>query len=141
VTTKTSCWPVLATAAALLCGAPTTALAQFDHLLCQKIKDPTPKATYTVGINEVLSCLLKAPAKLECHRVFKSGVSPRPPGGGPIVDLNVGKFLCYKIKCPNVLNGTDSVTDQFGSRTVQDGTAKLFCTPASASGAFLDGGV
>src|SRR5262249_28414749 len=52
VTTKTSGWLLLATAAALLCGAPTTALAQFDHLLCQKIKDPAPKATYTVGINE-----------------------------------------------------------------------------------------
>ena len=103
--------------------------------------DPTPKATYTVGINEVLSCVAKAPAKMECRRVFKSSVSPSPPGGGPIVDLNVVKFLCYKIKCPTVLGGTDTVKDQFGSRTVQDGTAKLFCAPASPSGAFLDAGL
>src|SRR5205823_529236 len=79
---------------------------RLDPRMRPRRADPTPKATYTVGINEVLSCVAKAPAKMECRRVFKSSVSPSPPGGGSIVDLNVAKFLCYKIKCPTVLSGT-----------------------------------
>jgi hypothetical protein len=129
--------------AALLAGLairPSPAFAQFNHLACQKIKDPAPKATYTIQLNEVLPCTLKAPAKMECHRVLKNFVNPSPPGGGPIGDLNVGKFLCYSIKCSpkDAGGGTDTLKDQFGSRTVQVGAVKLLCAPASPSGAFLD---
>jgi hypothetical protein len=129
--------------AAVLTGLmvlPTLISAQFSHLVCAKIKDPAPRAAYQIGLNEVLPCILEAPAKMACHRVFKSFVDPQPPGGGPIGDLNVGKFLCYRIKCnPAAPGGSGSFNDQFGSRIIEEGNVKLLCAPASPGGAFLDG--
>ncbi len=128
--------------AALLMGLtvlPTLVTAQFNHLVCVKIKDPAARATYQIQLNEVLPCIVKLPAKMACHRVFKNAVDPPPPGGGPSGDLNVGKFLCYRIKCNPAAPGvTGSFKDQFGSRIIEEGKAKLLCAPASPSGAFLD---
>jgi len=119
---------------------PTVVFAQFNHLVCVKIKDPAAKATYQIELNEVLPCILKVPAKMACQRVFKNFVEPQPPGGGPSGDLNFGKFLCYRIKCnPRAPGGMRAFKDQFGSRVIEEGTVKLLCAPASPSGAFLDG--
>lgn len=68
-------------------------------------------------------CLVKVPAKLLCIDVQKAIVgNPLPPG------VLVQPHLCYKLKCRSV-GQTLSVADQFGSRSVDVGPAKLLCAP------------
>src|SRR5262245_50763705 len=119
-----------------------------NHLVCTKVKDPAPRASYTAHIvpsrmNDLVPCIIKVPAKMECQVTAKLNVNPPPPGGGPTTDIvsetGILRFLCYNTKCPRPEGADDVRTDQFGSRVLTLGPARLLCAPASPSGAFLDG--
>jgi len=142
---------LLLVAAAYVCflGQADRASAQlYDHIACVKVSDGAAKATYTADIGSPFGgstgCVIKVPAKVLCYSAVKQNVTPPPPGGGPSNDLGVTrKFLCYKAKCPNFLVGSlpASVTDQFGVHPISGKPTKafkMFCAPASPSGAFLD---
>jgi hypothetical protein len=115
--------------------------------VCLKIKDPAPKKSYTTHLvparlNDLLPCYVRVPAKMECQITAKTDVQPPPTQTGPTQDLlptGILRFLCYKVKCPKPVGPDDVRKDQFGSRVVALGPAKLLCAPASPSGAFLDG--
>jgi hypothetical protein len=117
-----------------------------NHLVCMKIKDPAPKASYTAHLvpsrlNDLDPCVIRVPAKMECQITGKLNVAPPAPATGPTQDLlptGILRFLCYKVKCPKPQGPNDVRNDQFGSRTVTLGSARLLCAPASPSGAFLD---
>src|SRR5215472_16072999 len=140
----------VAVACAYFLGGADTASAQLDysHIACVKVSDAAAKAIYTADIGSPFGgstgCVIKVPAKVLCYSAVKQNVTPTPPGGGPSDDLGVNrKFLCYKAKCPNFLVGTlpASVTDQFGVHPLSGKPTKafkMFCAPASPSGAFLD---
>ena len=116
------------------CVGPTC-----DHLKCYKVKDSAPKASYTANVNGLsveIGCTVKVPAKICCVPASKTAVTPAPPGGGGSGVPNT--FCCYKLKCPKQTLLPVTVQDQFGSRSVQPGTAKYLCAPSSPSGAFLD---
>jgi hypothetical protein len=119
-----------------------------NHLVCTKVKDPGPRGRYTAHLvparmNDLTDCIIKLPAKMECQLAAKTNVVPAPPGGGPTADIvdatGILRFLCYKTKCPRPVGPDDVRTDQFGSRVLTLGPAKLLCAPASPSGAFLEG--
>ena len=114
-----------------------------DHLVCAKLRDSVPRASYTVRLgpslqDDLVGCVVKLPAKLACQSTSKSAVTPPPPGGGPTGSLNRSKFLCYKLKCPTAANDFHTAKDQFGIHDIVLGTSKLLCAPASPGGAFLD---
>lgn len=116
--------------------APPSAAQIFDHLACSKVKDPSPRTVYDA---EVLSgdpmlafgpgCKVKVPAKLLCVDAQKTNVVPPPPGApeGPAAT----QYLCYTLKCPRT-RLPFTVTDQFGSRTLEVGNAKLLCAPVAS---------
>ena len=111
---------------------PSASRAQVpDHLKCYKIKDSAKKAIYTAdlgGLAPEPGCQVKLPAKLICVPTVKTNVNPTPPGAptGP----SAGQFGCYKVKCPKGVPPVVTLTDQFGSRTVQPSAAQLLCAPA-----------
>jgi hypothetical protein len=101
-----------------------------DHLQCYKVKDPAAKATYTADVAGLVlepGCRVKVPAKLTCVPATKSNVTPTPPGGGPSGVPN--GFNCYVVKCPRTVLPPVPVQDQFATRTVTPGPAKLLCAP------------
>src|SRR5436190_605416 len=82
-----------------------TAGAQADHLQCFKVKDATPKASYTAtltptdgGFPVAPGCIVRVPAKMLCIDVQKTITQGTPPGAGP--GNAAQKYLCYKMKCP-----------------------------------------
>ena len=102
-----------------------------DHLKCYKVKDSNAKVTYTANVNGLSAengCLIKVPGKLFCVPAQKTTVSPLPPGGGATGAPN--RFVCYKLKCPKATQAPITIKDQFGTRSVQPGTAKYLCAPA-----------
>ena len=116
----------------VLALAPSVAFAQPapDHLQCYKPKDSLKKATYTADVAGLIlepGCRVKVPARLTCVPVTKTNVIPTPPGGGPSGTPN--GFNCYVVKCPKSALPAVSTQDQFGSRTVTLGPAKLLCAP------------
>lgn len=136
---------LLIAAAALLSGAPPLEAQLLDHLFCVKVKDNAAKATYSVqtagDLISFTTCTLQVPARVACYRATKIAVSPPPPGGGPASPPTTAKaYLCYKIKCSNSNKGIqDLKTDQFGSHALTFAKNSLYCSPASPSGAFLEG--
>lgn len=101
-----------------------------DHLKCYRPKDPLRKATYTADIAGLAlepGCRVKVPAQLTCVPATKTNVDPPPPGGGPSGIPN--GFSCYQVKCPKVALPAVPVADQFGTRTVTPGPARLLCAP------------
>jgi hypothetical protein len=117
----------------------TTIPAAVGHLKCYKMKDPRPKATYTLdllaavgGFPNESGCTLKLGAKRICVEVSKQNVSPVPPGGGPFPPPNAGSvFISYKLKCPKQIVPSNVRVDQFGVSTVSVGTATELLVPAS----------
>jgi hypothetical protein len=108
----------------------TSAAAQQDHLKCYKIKDSQAKASYTANVNGLApenGCVIKVPGKLLCVAATKSNVTPTPPGGGANDPAN--SFICYKLKCPKGTLAPINISDQFGTRSAQPGTAKMLCAP------------
>ena len=128
----------LALAAIVLFTASTVAAQApppFDHLKCYKISDSIKK-TYKVDLvpqqappfSVETGCKLVVPAKLFCIDVRKTHVQPPPPltaNGATTHD-----FLCYKIACPQKIDFTQSVRDQFGQRPVKVKPPKMLCAPA-----------
>jgi hypothetical protein len=58
----------------------------------------------------------------------------------PVYGAQPGDRICYKVKCPNHPTN-QSVTDQFGTRTLSKFKASLVCTPAFRGPArFIDNG-
>jgi hypothetical protein len=115
-----------------------------DHLVCAKVRDSIPRASYTARLGpsaqeDLVGCIVKLPAKLACQSTSKTGVTPPPPGGGPIGALGHAKMLCYKVRCPTAPNTFNTVRDQFGIHNLRLGPSRLLCAPASPSGAFLEG--
>jgi hypothetical protein len=101
-----------------------------DHLECYKIKDSAPRTPYTAdlaGLAAEPGCQVKVPAKLLCVATTKSNVSPTPPEAGN--GSSVGRFLCYKVKCPKGAPDALTIRDQFGSRSVEPKVSKLLCAP------------
>jgi hypothetical protein len=138
---------IVAAAVIVMAARPSRAQVIANHLVCTKVKDPAPRASYTAHLvpsrmNDLNPCIIKVPAKMECQVTAKLNVNPPPPGGGPTADIvsatGILRFLCYKTKCPRPEGPADVRTDQFGSRVLTLGPAKLLCAPASPSGAFLD---
>lgn len=116
---------------------------QLDHLLCAKLRDSVPRASYTARLgpshqDTLAGCVIKLPPKLACQSTSKTEVAPPPPGGGPTGALNHTKMFCYQVKCPKAPNTFHTARDQFGIHNVVLGTSKLLCAPASPSGAFLE---
>jgi len=115
-----------------------------DHLVCAKVRDSVPRASYTARLgpsaqDDLVGCVIKLPAKLACQSTTKTDVTPPPPGGGPPGPLGHGKMLCYKVRCPAAPSHFGTTTDQFGIHHLSLGPSRLLCTPASPSGAFLAG--
>ena len=108
-----------------------------DHLACYKVKDTLPKQKFenvqllsNTGDTAPLSgCAIATGAKFCCDAVDKLGV-PAQPSGATDPGPALGKFCCYKVKCPNVAGGALRVTDQFGSRTLSiTKPPKIICAP------------
>ena len=139
---------VLAVIVYTAAAAPATAQVA-DHLKCYRIKDPL-KLAGTADLNTPqfgtdAGCILKN-ATLFCVPATKTNVTATDKATGtPITPLPVsgpqpGDRICYKAKCPNLL-ADQSVTDQFGNRTVSKFKASLLCTPAFKGAArFVDNG-
>jgi hypothetical protein len=119
-------------------------VAPQDHLVCAKLRDSVPRASYTARLgpsaqDELVGCVIKLPPRLACQSTSKTAVTPPPPGGGPIGALSHAKMLCYKVRCPTAPNTFGTVRDQFGIHNVTLGPSRLLCAPASPGGAFLEG--
>ena len=129
-------------------AAPTTAQVP-DHLKCFKVKDPLrPAGTADLNTPQFgadAGCILKK-AMLFCVPATKTNVTVTDKAtGNPITPLPVsgpdpGDRICYKAKCPNV-PADQSVTDQFGNRTLSKLKASLVCTPAfKGTARYVDNG-
>jgi hypothetical protein len=131
-----------ATALAFVVGGASPVGAQVaDHLKCYRVRDPIASVRYTANLQGLLpqpGCTVRARAAMLCVATTKTGVSPTPPGGGPSTPSPAGKFLCYRVKCARQTLPNQTLSDQFGGRTVTPRTTAMLCAPASPSGAFLD---
>jgi hypothetical protein len=138
-TTTTTSITTTTTTTSTTSTTSTTIPGAVGHLKCYKMKDPRPKATYTLdllaavgGFPNEPGCRLKVGGKQICVEVNKQGVSPVPPGGGPFPPPNSGSvFLSYKIKCPKQLVPSNVRVDQFGVSTITVGPASELLVPAS----------
>jgi len=143
-----------------LAWATASAAAQFaDQLTCYQVKDPLVLAG-TVDLTSpqlglAAGCRV-SPAKLFCVPSAKSNVAvtdrrtgaaitPLPVSApGPalgVLQADPGDRICYKVRCPTPAIGDQSVTDQFGNRTVSNFKVSLMCTPAfTGSARHVDNG-
>jgi cysteine-rich repeat protein len=104
-----------------------------DHLKCYKVKDSSARATYTADLHGLLAepgCQIKVPGKLLCVGTPKTNVQPSPPGAG--AGTQAGRFLCYKLKCPQAAWPPVDWADQFGARTLTIKVPKMLCAPEAA---------
>ncbi len=117
------------------CGPPCP--GQFDHLKCYKIKDPLKLR----GRVDLFSpqfgpedCRIHK-AKLFCVPASKRVVNAFDDSQ-PIDPLAVfgppapGDRICYQIKCRKPYPPDQLVTDQFGTRVIEELRPDLLCTPA-----------
>lgn len=136
------------------------AAAEFaDQLTCYQVKDPLVLAG-TVDLTSpqlgVAAGCRVSPAKLFCVPAAKSNVAVTNmrtgatitalPVSGPgpalgVLQADPGDRICYKVTCPTPAIGHQSVTDQFGNRTLSNFKVSLMCAPAFAGSArFVDNG-
>jgi len=134
----------------LIIGRPARAqvgLVGPNGLTCVRIKDSLPRGSYTGGALPGPAnlpwgaCTVRTPAVFACFPSVADGLTPRPPGGGPVG--SIGGYYCYKVHCDASALPGASGKDQFGnhSPTKAAGSPTYFCAPASPSGAFLEGDV
>jgi len=118
----------------IVVSATVTSGQTKDHLTCYRLaRDPQTHATYTADLDALVpqpGCRILVPAKMACVPTTKSNVQPTPPGTGGTGTPN--SFYCYKVKCPHVVLPTITGEDQFGSRIVTPGSARLLCAPLAA---------
>lgn len=112
---------------------PVAALAQTqDHMTCFAVKDSAPRAKYQATLTTDAGsqqCIVRAPATFACVPTAASNVTPGLPATGPSASA-AGAVLCYRAKCPKSAT-TESVQDEFGSRSVQVKASRFLCAPAS----------
>jgi hypothetical protein len=104
-----------------------------DHLRCYKVRDPL-SGSYRAdlsGLSVAPGCRITARAKLLCVEATKSNIVPTPPVGG--TGEPAGRFVCYKVTCPDAAVASIPWTDQFGSRLVQPLRTSLVCAPELGS--------
>jgi hypothetical protein len=139
---------VLGLGAWLFAASPVPAQVP-DHLKCYKVKDALSLAgtadldTPQFGADP--ACRVSK-AKLFCVPATKTGVAVTDRATGtlitplPVSGPQPGDRMCYKVRCPN-LPPDQSVTDQFGNRTLSKLRAALLCTPAfKGSARYIDNG-
>jgi hypothetical protein len=130
---------------ALVIGDAAAVSAQqqvFDHLKCYKVKELSKRKVkglvdlipqQTQFLREA-DCKLAGP-KLLCVPVSK--VNPRtdpPPVAGTPPGPVETDHICYALKCRKPFPGAVTVSDQFGTFTLQPTGTSLLCTPASKEG-------
>ncbi len=126
-------------AGAIFLGLTLSAGAQTDdHLKCYKIKDPL-KLKGVVDLDGVqfgleAGCkvgkaqLFCVPVTKNVQEAFNKKTSIDPlPIFGPAIKTD---SICYPIKCQKPQIPPTTVTDQFGSRTIEFKKAFMLCTPA-----------
>jgi hypothetical protein len=108
-----------------------------DHLECYQVKDPLALAAVVdlaspqFGVDP--GCRVSR-AKYFCAPATKTVISAAAkkvpitplPIGGP----DAGDRVCYKMNCPIAAIADQTITDQFGTRTVSKFKASYLCTPA-----------
>ena len=126
----------IATACAFACASESSAQT-YDHLQCFKIRDVKTFSAASVDLDALLvqfgmqSCTIKGRAKKFCVPADKTVTSIEDGSVIPDTseDLTLAR-LCYKLRCPATTAGAMTVSDQFGSRTVDSFKAVELCTPA-----------
>src|SRR5262245_53190238 len=123
-----------------------------DHLKCYKMKDTlklignVDLVTPQFGLDS--GCTLSK-AMLFCVPASKTNVAVTNKATGlPIAPLpfstapQPGDQICYKVKCPTPITPLpdQSVTDQFGNRTLRSFKASLLCVPAVKGTAYCGDG-
>ncbi len=149
-------WKIRLLVGAMLCCtllAVPLASAQ-DHEKCYKIKDPlklsanldltTPQFGLEAGCIVGSAKYFCAPASKTVNTAIdKSTGLPIAllPVSAPVTTVD---RICYKAKCPSPpppFPPDQSVTDQFGNRTLTKFKAAFICTPAVVGAAFCGNGV
>jgi len=147
--------PLGLAALSVVCVLPAEAQVP-DHLKCYKIKDAlhvggtadldTPQFGLDPGCTIMKTSLFCVPATKTNVAVTNEAtgqpITPLPVGAGAS-GARPDDRICYKVRCPTPATSIahQSVTDQFGNRTVSRFRASLVCTPAFKGNArFVDNG-
>ncbi|MBI3767819.1 MAG: hypothetical protein HY271_04895 [Deltaproteobacteria bacterium] len=135
----------------LIWAAPAAANGIADHLKCYQVQDAL-KLGGTVDLNSpqfgVEAGCKVSTAMFFCVPVTKTNVAvtnkttKQPIRPQPVSGPDPGDRVCYKVKCPKPTTKipNQSVTDQFGNRTITKFKATLLCTPAVKGTAFCGNG-
>jgi hypothetical protein len=129
---------VTASAAWLVSLGAASATAQpYEHLICYKTKDAKTFASAGATLSALqaefgaLGCTIKPKAKQVC--VPGDAAVAAVDGGSyqyfPSEDLAYDR-LCYRIKCTGTIPADLTMSDAFGSRSLQKLKAATLCTPA-----------
>ena len=127
--------PALVAAGVVVSAVPV--FAQFDHLECYKIKDPS-KFEATADLVPLVTppwpaatgCDIKVSGRKYCVAVDKQLTASTAPAVEFPTAAVASDYLCYKAKCPKATIADAEVTDQFGTRTVSRFKTIEVCTPA-----------
>ena len=126
-----------------------------DHLKCYKVKDPL-KLSGTLGLissqfDAEAGCQVSSTALFCVPAVTSNPIvrnhATKPPQPITPLPLSAGAAgvdrICYKVKCPKrtVAIPDQSVTDEFGNRTLSKLTTTLVCTPTVKGTAFCGNGI
>src|SRR6185295_3091312 len=87
--------------AALVASASPASAQVADHLKCYRLRDSLTSVKYTANLTGLAvepGCTVRARGKYLCVSSTKTGVTPTPPGGGPVAPGPAGKFICYRVK-------------------------------------------
>lgn len=111
----------------------------YDHLQCFKVRDEKTFSTADVDLDALLaqfglqSCTIKGRAKKICIPADKTVTAIEDGSVITATSEELGALrLCYKLKCPVPTAPALTVSDQFGSRSVDSFKAVELCTPANA---------
>lgn len=127
-------------ASALVVLGSSFAFAQpYDHLKCYKMKDTETfhSANADIGTIEpsfgLQNCRIKKKARQICIPATKDVTEITDGTDTPFAvatDDLAFEQVCYKITCPSVTIPPQTVSDQFGTRTVEKLKASTLCVPA-----------
>jgi hypothetical protein len=120
-------------------GCAGEAVAQtYDHLQCFKVRDTRTFSSAEVDLDAMLAefglqaCSIKGRAKKLCVPAEKTVTSIEDGSVIPSTSEELGALrLCYKLRCPASTAPAMTVSDQFGSRSVDSFKAVELCTPAN----------
>jgi len=115
-----------------------------DDLKCYKMKDPLKLAgtvaldTQPFGADPGCKVSSAKSAKLFCVPATESNAAfitgkKQPLTPVPVFGSDPGDRICYKVKCDGTA-ADQQVTDQFGTRTVENLKSALLCVPAVQGG-------